>query len=106
MICFSTVARSGELCKDHKAKEDAFNWAESSFNEKRAKESLAALQSAINNNGAIGNCGFHNALQIVQGYILKQQAQEVQNQEDAPEKIKKGYIEDFCLFLKESKPCE
>jgi hypothetical protein len=106
MIFFSTVAQAGELCKDNKVKEDAFNWAENSFNETRAKESMAALQSALNNNGSINNCKFHNALQIVEGYILKQQAQAVETQKDAPDKIKKGYVEDFCLFLKESKPCE
>ena len=105
MISFGTGAE--EICKDHGVKEgNAFAWAESDFNEKSASDSMKALQQAIKSNGEIGRCHLPNALALVEGYILKVQAQKALSARDTPEMIKEYNVNGFCDFIKNSKPCE
>ncbi len=107
MIFFSAFTQAGEICKDYKVKvETAFNWTENSFNEKTAEESMNMLQDSMNNQGSINTCGLHNSLQIVEGYILKQQAQSVLTAKNAPEVILEMYVGGFCEFIQRSMPCE
>ncbi len=107
MLLFSFLTQAGEICEDHKVDvETAFSWTENSFNEIKAKESMSTLQEAINNHGTINTCGLHNSLQIVEGYILKQQAQTVLASEKAPKVIIEMYVGGFCEFIQRSMPCE
>ncbi len=107
MLLFSFITQAGEICEDHKVDvETAFNWSENSFNEKTAKESMGMLQESMNNYGTINTCGLHNSLQIVEGYILKQQAQTVLAAEKAPKVIVEMYVGGFCEFIQRSMPCE
>ena len=107
IIFLSSFTHAGDICKDYAPiKEDAFNWAESSFNEKRARESMATLQRALDNNGSANTCGLYNSLKLVEGYILKQQAQLALSSKDAPEVIVKMNVTGFCEFIQQSSPCE
>ena len=95
------------ICKDYEeTKSDAFHWSESDFNEKAASESMAALQEALNSDGSIGTCHLPNALALIEGYILKQQAQEALSSKDTSQLIIKYNVAGFCDFIKRSKPCE
>lgn len=107
IICFSSFVQAGEICKDYEpSKENAFNWSETSFTEKRSKEAMAKLQYALDNNGSANTCGLYNALQIVEGYILKQQAQAALASKRTPDIVVKMNVGGFCEFLQRSKPCE
>jgi len=107
MLLFPFLTQAGEICENYKVDvETAFSWIESSFNEKTAKESIIMLQEAMNNHGNINTCGLHNSLQIVEGYILKQQAQTVLASEKAPKIIIEMYVGGFCEFIQRSMPCE
>lgn len=106
-IFISTLTQTDEICKGYNVGvETAFNWTENSFNEKTAKESMNMLQDSMDNQGSINTCGLHNSLKIVEGYILKQQAQTVLTAEGAPEVIVEMYVGGFCEFVKRSMPCE
>jgi len=95
------------ICKDYEESEsNAFNWSESDFNENSASESMAALQEALDNNGSIGTCHLPNALILIEGYILKQQAQKALSDKGAPQLIIKYNVAGFCDFISKSKPCE
>lgn len=107
IIFFSSFAQAGEICKDYKpSKENAFNWSENSFTAERSKEAMATIQYALDNNGSANTCGLHNAFQIVEGYILKQQAQAVLASKGSSDIIVKMNVGGFCEFLQRSKPCE
>ena len=103
----SAFVRAEPICKDYKIKEStAMNWIESDFNEKSANSNMAALQDALNNQGSIGSCGLHNALAMVEGYILKQQVMTALASETASSSIKQYNVIVFCDFLNHAKPCE
>jgi hypothetical protein len=104
---FSVSAYAKGICQDYDVKkEDANHWAESSFNKATAEEGMATLQHALSNNGEVNMCGLHNALQIVEGYILKLQAQQALGSKDMSEVALRMNVEGFCEFIKRSKPCE
>lgn len=67
---------------------------------------MAALQEALNSNGSIGTCHLPNAIALIEGYILKQQAQEALSAKDASPLIIKYNVAGFCDFINQSKPCE
>jgi hypothetical protein len=95
------------ICKDFEQNEsNAFNWSESDFNAKSATESMATLQEALNDNGSIGTCHLPNAVSLVQGYILKQQALSAISSKETSELIIKYNVAGFCGFISQSKPCE
>jgi hypothetical protein len=99
--------QAGDICKDYEETEsNAFNWSESDFNERTASESMAALQEALNNNGSIGTCHLPNALALIEGYILKQQAQEALSAKGVSPLIIQYNVAGFCDFINQSKPCE
>jgi hypothetical protein len=107
IILFSSFAQAGEICEGYESSEEnAFHWSEASFTEKRSKEAMATLQYALDNNGSANTCGLHNALQIVEGYILKQQAQAALASKGASNIIVKVNVGGFCEFLQRSQPCE
>ncbi|WP_299267333.1 hypothetical protein [uncultured Psychrosphaera sp.] len=102
---FSSVVVAEDLCPEAPKESNSFYWSESDFTEKSSAESMKALQSAIANNGEIGECHLPNALAIVEGYILKRQALfAISN--DSPPAIVQYNTAGFCDFLKYSKPCE
>jgi hypothetical protein len=103
----SIGVKAETICEEHAVKEgNAFTWTEADFNEKAASESMKSLQQALNSDGEIGACHLPNALAIVQGYILKKQAQKALASTSVPKIVKKYNVEGFCDFLKNNKPCE
>jgi len=107
-LLISASVQAKNICKDHVLDETTtFSWAESDFNAKSASESMDALQSAIDDSsGSIGTCHLPNALAIVEGYILKQQALAALAAEDASDIVKRYHVAGFCEFLALSSPCE
>ena len=67
---------------------------------------MATLQSALDSNGVANTCGLHNSLNIVEGFILKQQALTALASNDAHDVIMKVKVAGFCEFIQRSKPCE
>lgn len=107
IIFLSPFTQAGKICKDYQpSEENSLHWSESSFTADRAKESMETLQYALDNDGAANSCGLYNALQLVEGYILKQQAQAALSAKDTPDMIVKMNIGGFCEFLINSHPCE
>lgn len=100
-------AQADAICKDYeKTESNAFNWSESDFNEKSASESMTALQEALNSNGSIGTCHLPNAMALIEGYILKQQAKEALSSKGTSQLTIKYKVAGFCDFINRSKPCE
>jgi len=102
---FSSATFADELCPEAPKVSNSFYWSESDFTEESSADSMKALQSAIANNGSIGECRLLNALAIVGGYILKQQAV-LAISNDSPPAIVNYHVAGFCDFIKYSKPCE
>lgn len=99
--------RADAICENYdKTESSAFNWNESDFNSKSATESMAALQEALNSNGSIGTCHLPNAIALVEGYILKQQAKEALSSKGTSQLIIQYNVAGFCDFINRSKPCE
>jgi hypothetical protein len=102
---FSSEVMADDLCPEAPKESNSFYWSESDFTARSSAESMKALQSAIANNGLIGECHLPNALAIVEGYILKQQAV-LAISNDSPTAIVQYNVTGFCDFIKYSKPCE
>jgi hypothetical protein len=102
---FSSSAFADVLCPEAPKISNSFYWSESDFTAKSSAESIKALQSAMANNGEIGECHLPNALAIVEGYILKEQAL-LAISNDSPAAIVQYNVTGFCDFIKYSKPCE
>jgi len=102
---FCSFVQAEKLCPELSSKSDAFSWSESDFNVNVAQKSLDALQKALSGNGEVGKCHLPNAMAIVQGTILKQQAI-TSMKTNAPGIILKYKIAGFCEFIINSKPCE
>jgi len=56
--------------------------------------------------GAGATAAVVDALALIEGYILKQQAQEALSSKDTSQLIIKYNVAGFCDFIKRSKPCE
>lgn len=96
-----------ELCKDFPIDEGKpFIWEESDFSQENAARSLDDLKSAMERRGKIGTCGLPNALDMIEGYILKQQAIEAISDPNNSEVVKNYALTGFCEFIRNSAPCE
>lgn len=105
MIAFGVHAE--ELCKDFPVDEGKpFVWEESDFNQENAARSLSDLKGAMERKGQIGTCGLPNALDMIEGYILKQQVLEAISDPNNSEIIKNYALTGFCEFVRNAAPCE
>ena len=104
LVSFKTSA--GEICKDYPINEgQPFSWKENDFTANSSQESLKSLSDAVRGKG-IGTCGLPNALAIVEGFILKQEAVSALKHNDSDSVLVKYHVSGFCEFLRSSRPCE
>mgnify|MGYP003571172175 CR=1 FL=1 len=107
IILIPLAGIAGPICEGaNEGKGDAFAWGESDFSKASARESFDTLQQSLSDGADLGVCELHNALAMIEGALLKDQARRAIMSKGVPDVIVRHRRLAFCEFLAESKPCE
>jgi len=107
LLFIGTAAHGLEnMCEKPVRNTETWYWEDSDITKQNADRSLKAIQQAMNGKSAMGTCELPNALSLIEGYILKQQAIEALNTDDLDEVLKQYYISGYCDFLTHNRVCE
>ena len=99
-VLFSPVVHSGDICGDFESKvEPDFRWKESDFTKEASIMALAELSDSINKNEMLSTFQLPNNLSLIEGYILKQEAERALNGDAVHEGLVEYYVTNFCEFL-------
>lgn len=107
MLVVSSSSIAEEICKEYPvAKDTLYQWQESDFTKAKADSALEKIKLAMQGNGQIESCGLPNNLAIIQGYVLKLQAQKALSTAGLDKGLTDYYVSGFCEFLRFNSMCE